>query len=327
MSARVCARSALALACVLLTTGRVPDIAAQQTTPTPAARSAAASSEPEPTARFVRMDAIVTDKRGRPIPNLQAADFDLVENGVAQKILAVEAAGGDRVVALLLDEFHVSAGPNTARVRDAALRFVTEQLRPSDRLVVLKPLDSLSNIEFSRDRSAAKHAIETFSGRKGDYTALSEFEEKYIGRSPEAVQAARVQIVLSGLRALTLSLGELQPGRSAIVLVTEGFLRDPKRDRERRVPDVQGLVRAASRHNIAIYGFDPRDPQPEKPEAEWRGWQRRRCDPAGARGADRWRGCGGIVQPRRRVSARLPRPRRLLHPGLHLVTHRRGALL
>ena len=249
-------------------TGLAPRVRAQEPVATQAVRSAASSSEPEPTARIVKMDAIVTDKRGRPIQNLQAADFALVENGVSQKILAVEPAGGERVVALLLDEFHVSAGPNTIRVREAAMRFVNEQLRPSDRLVVLKPLDSITNIQFSRERETARHAIESFNGRKGDYTALSEFEEKYIGRAPEAVQAARVQIVLSGLRALATSLGELNAGRRAIVLVTEGFsreARDVRRDRERRVPDVQGLVRAASRHNIAIYGFNPADQPAEKP--------------------------------------------------------------
>ena len=270
-SARACARFAAAWLCVSVTAAVASRVRAQEPTTTQAAHSTAASLEPEPTARIVKMDAVVTDKRGRPISNLHAADFALVENGVAQRILAVEPAGGDRVVALLLDEFHVSAGANTTRVRDAALRFVNEQLRPGDRLVVLKPLDSITNIQFSRERDAARHAIETFSGRKGNYTALSEFEEKYIGRSPEAVQAARVQIVLSGLRALTSSIGELGAGRSAIVVVSEGFIRsarDVRSERDRRVPDVQGLVRAASRHNITIYGFDPADAAPEPPAAD-----------------------------------------------------------
>jgi VWFA-related protein len=270
---RVSVLSAAVAVCAVQA-GLAPRVRAQEPVPPQPARSTASSSEPEPTARIVKMDAIVTDKRGRPIPNLQAADFALVENGVSQRILAVEPAGGERAVALLLDEFHVSAGANTDRVREAATRFVNEQLRPSDRLVVLKPLDSLTTIQFSRERDAARHAIETFNGRKGDYTALSEFEEKYIGRAPEAVQAARVQIVLSGLRALATSLGELNAGRAAIVLVTEGFsreARDARRDRERRVPDVQGLVRAASRHNIAIYGFNPADPPAEKPAANGAG--------------------------------------------------------
>jgi VWFA-related protein len=263
----ICVWSAAVALCAVQG-GLTSRVRAQEPVPAQPVRSAALPLEPEPTARIVKMDAIVIDKRGRPVPNLQAADFALVENGVSQKILAVEPAGGERVVALLLDEFHVSAGPNTSRVREAAMRFVNEQLRPSDRLVVLKPLDSLTSIQFSRERDAARQAIETFNGRKGDYTALSEFEEKYIGRAPEAVQAARVQIVLSGLRALATSLGELNAGRAAIVLVTEGFsreARDARRDRERRVPDVQGLVRAASRHNIAIYGFNPADPPADAP--------------------------------------------------------------
>jgi VWFA-related protein len=219
--------------------------------------SLAASQSPEPSARIVRLDAIVIDQHGRPILNLKASDFEVVESGVSQRIDAVEQGGtGGRVVALVLDEFHVSAGSSSERVRGAARRFVDE-LRPSDLLVVLKPLDSLTDIHFTTDRDAARAAIAGFEGRKGNYSALTEFEEKYIGRAPEAVQGARGQIVFSALRALTLKVGEMEPGRSAVVLLSGGFSLDPRRERERRVGDAQGLVRAASRHNVAIYVFHP----------------------------------------------------------------------
>jgi VWFA-related protein len=251
--------AALAALCTVLS--GVPLLRGQTPQAPPSNGPAGAASDPEPVARIVRLDAVVTDKQGRPIPNLDASDFEVVEGGVAQKLHAVEHARPDRVVALLLDEFHVAAGANTTTVREAALRFVDEQLRPSDLLVVLRPLDPITSIQFSRDRDTARRAIQSFNGRKGDFAALTEFEQKYIGRSPVAVRAARAQIVVSALRGLVTGLGELRAGRSAIVLVTEGFARDSRIERERRVPEMQGLVRAASRHNVAIYTFDPRGPQ------------------------------------------------------------------
>lgn len=240
------------------------------------------SSPPEPLARVVHLDAVVTDRDGRPILNLGRQDFEVVENGVAQKLDAVELrraappgsgsvvpiltagdertaarAAGTRVMALLLDEFHVAPGPPTERVREAFLRFLDEELRPTDLLAVLKPLDSIAAIRFTRDHAAAREAVRGFNGRKGDYEARTEFEEKYIGRAPQAVRAARSQIVLSGLRALISRLGELGAGRSAVVFVTEGIASAGRRRSARRVPDAQGLVRAASRANVAIYAFDP----------------------------------------------------------------------
>lgn len=250
-----CREQALAAVCLLLLAGPLVRAQSQQVR---ASNGPATSSDPEPLARIVRLDAVVIDKQGRPLRDLKAADFEVIEAGVAQKVHAVEPARPDRVVALLLDDFHVASGFHTDSVRRAALRFVNEQLRPSDLLAVHRPLDPITKIEFSRDREHARQAIQAFEGRKGDFTALTEFEQKYIGRSPETVRAARAQIVFSGLRGLVATIGDMGAGRSAIVLVTEGLARDARSERMRRVPDLQGLIRAASRHNVAIYSFDPR---------------------------------------------------------------------
>lgn len=218
--------------------------------------------------------------------NLRAADFEVVESGVVQQIEAAELRTassnrlgapttaiasdadevraarepGTRVIALLLDEFHVSRGESTERVRAALRHFMDELVRPTDLLVVLKPLESVTAIRFTRDHQAVREAIETFEGRKGDYEARTAFERQYLGSAPEAVRAGRAQIVLSGLRALVSKLGDLQAGRSAIVVASEGVgpeVPGRDRDRERRVPAAQGLVRAASRFNVAVYVLDP----------------------------------------------------------------------
>lgn len=248
--------------------------------PPPSPQTTASSGQTaEP--RIVRVEAIVTDARGRAIVNLTPKDFIVLEDGVAQTVesavlttnrdvatvpAAVTGAAdevraarerGTRVFALYLDEFHVSAGASTERVRAAVTRFIDTEIRPSDLIAVMKPMDHLTQIRFLRDREQAKKIVAGFSGRDGDYAPRSAFEEKYVGRAPAAVRAARGQIVMSGLRALASRMGELDGGLSGIVLVTEGFSGGFARSRERRLPDVDTLARAASRFRVLFYAFDP----------------------------------------------------------------------
>jgi VWFA-related protein len=238
----------------------------------------------------VRVDAVVTDKAGAPIGNLRPGDFTVIDNGAVQKVESAEfrsnappAVGpvappfeitnptdeeraakepGTRVIALYLDEFHVSSGESSERVRQAVARFIETEVRPSDLVIVMKPLDHLSAIRFTRDRDAARKAVDTFEGRRNDYTPRTPFEEEYLGRSAAAVRAARAQIVMSGLRAVATRMGELDGGLGAIVLFSEGFTTDIPRARERRLPDLQALVRAASRFHVVLYALDPGPPRP-----------------------------------------------------------------
>ena len=155
---------------------------------------AAIQAVPAPHVNVVRVDVIVSDARGRPVENLTPADFAIAENGVAQPLDSIrfvkigrdaplEAAAapitsaldeqqqaardGTRLVAILLDEYHVSAA-STERVRDTLARFVDRDLGPRDLVAVLKPLDSLLTIRMTRDREQIRRAIGTFQGRLGE---------------------------------------------------------------------------------------------------------------------------------------------------------------
>lgn len=230
----------------------------------------------------IRIDAVVTDASGRPIVDLRPTDFELREDGVARPLDAVELRTlpkpgdaappiqtesdeeqaakkpGTRVFAFVLDEFHVSAGAAADRVRSMMNEFINQNLRPDDLAVVFKPLDSVAGIRFTRDRAVLHGAVESFTGRKGDLTPHTHFEELYIGRSPAAIVSARRQIVGADLRELIMRLGELQADRGAIVLVSEGFPREsPPASRSMRLPDLDGVVRAASRYHVPIYTVNP----------------------------------------------------------------------
>jgi VWFA-related protein len=211
----------------------------------------------------VRVDAVVTDRAGRPVVGLKASDFELRSGGVVHPIDAVEfravsaaTIAAPRTFAIFLDEFHVSPA-NAASVRETVRRFLDEHTRPSDRVVIMKPLDSQLSIEVTGDRDAWARAIETFDGRAGDFAPRTPFEAQYLGRAPSAVEAARGQIVTAALRALVTRLGELSSGRAAVAFVSEGFAAGGQSQRERRLPDFQSIVRVAARAGVAIYALDP----------------------------------------------------------------------
>ena len=206
----------------------------------------------------VRISTLVTDRQGKPVTGLGLKDFELREDGVVQKLTSVEARRPQpRRIAILLDEFHVDAA-DSARVRDAATRFVDERLRADDSLVVLRPLDSLSSIRLTTDRGPIRDAIARFEGRKGNLEPRNRLEEDTLGRAPALVEASRVQVVLSALRALTAQLGAV-PGRSAILLVTEGIAQPSRRlSIARGLPDLSIVERFANRFDVPVYAFDPR---------------------------------------------------------------------
>lgn len=264
-------------------------------------RAGAGGQQPQPAAAendapAVRIDVVVTDARGRPVTTLRPGDFELVESGAPRPLASVElrtvpVAGGDpipiqteadaqraarqpgtRVFAIFLDEFHVTAGPSSDRLRSALHRFVDEQLRPQDLAIVMKPLDPVTSIRFTRDRALLHASIDSFAGRKGDFAALTRFEEMYIGRAPAAVAAARRQIVTAALRELTMRMGELQADRGVVVFVSEGFTRDTSPSgRPSRIADLQGVVRAASRYHVAVYTANPALPDEDRSAAPERG--------------------------------------------------------
>ena len=306
-----------------------PPVSAQRAWTEPARETPAApvaASSPV----SIRINAIVLDRRGRPLVDLKPGDFELDDNGVGQSLSSVElrstaaAATTDapvppnedeqaaarspdtRVFALFLDEFNVAPGLNSARVREVATRFLTEYVRPRDLLFVLKPMGSARRRCGSRAIAPRREAaIAWFEGRKGDYEPRTPFETQYIGRTPAAVDGARAQIVTTGLRELDDEDGRPAAGAAAVVLVSEGFSRRAGR----RTPAAAGLGEpGARREPLQSADLHPRSarcacaragrPARRPPPTAGR-------HPAVARGEDRRRGCqrrAGAVPVLARIS-------------------------
>ena len=200
---------------------------------------------------FVRVDVIVTDRSGSQIGDLQAADFDVTEDGKPQKIETfklikldggtaaavtepprqirtdydeeAEASREDvRLFAIFLDDYHVRRGASMA-VRNPLTKFVESQLGPSDMIGVMYPLESTAAVRMTRNHDAVVRGLQQFQGRKYDYTPRNQYEEQYAYYPTEIVERIRNQVSLSALKALIVHMGSLKEGRKALIVVSEGY--------------------------------------------------------------------------------------------------------
>src|SRR5262245_65018193 len=200
---------------------------------------------------FVRVDAIITDKNGNHLADLQPADFDVTEDGKPQKIETFkfikldggvaaakdepvreirtdydeenEAARDDvRLFAVFLDDYHVRRGSSMS-VRKQLSSFVENNLGPSDMIGVMYPLESTASVRMTRNHSAVMRALEQFTGRKFEYEPKNQYEETYAHYPTETVERIRNQVSLSAIKGLIVHMGSLKEGRKALILVSEGY--------------------------------------------------------------------------------------------------------
>ncbi|MEW5980803.1 MAG: VWA domain-containing protein [Acidobacteriota bacterium] len=234
---------------------------------------------------LVRVDVSVRDRRGRPIDDLQADDFEVFEDGVRQTIATLQlvsidgqpAPGDDtsleirsqeharaeaaredvRLFAILLDDYHISKLPLgiMLRLRPALLDFV-RQFAPTDLVAVLDPLTPLSAVEFTRSRYELEERIRKLEGRKGEYFPIKSALEEFHARQPNVAEL-RADLSLSTLEAIVTYLGGLREGRKSVLFVSEGppFTR-PGQALDHRV---RAVIEAANRANVTIHVLEPRE--------------------------------------------------------------------
>src|SRR5262245_11814510 len=261
----------------------------------PPARAQSQGQEPQPAPgnqptfrtgiNFVRVDVIVSDKKGTPVADLTAKDFEVVEDGKPQTIEQfrlvrvdgnappgdvaprqirskfdeeTEAAREDvRVFVIFFDDYHTRVG-SAMSVKEPLTKFIQTQLGPNDLVGLMYPLSPLDSVTLSRNHSSIISAVQKFEGRKFRYDPRNEFEQRYAQYPTEIVEQIRNQVVMTALRGLATRLGSLREGRKAIIFVSEGFtamlppqMRDP-------VATMPGLGNRRARDPFAGRG-DPRE--------------------------------------------------------------------
>jgi VWFA-related protein len=204
----------------------------------------------------VPLTVVVTDSRGHILRNVGPADIHVTEDGQARTVASIiPRSSGRRLVGIMLDEFHVSAGEPTERVRGELRHFIDTYLKPDDVVFVMKPLDPQTSIVPVPSLDALRERVAAFAGRKGDYTPRSTFEREYMSASAATASRQRAQVVRSGLEALTVAMRDSREAAKALLVFTEGFAAE-QRDRVRAMT-LRSTTRAAAVSNIPVYVLDP----------------------------------------------------------------------
>lgn len=224
----------------------------------------------------VPLRVVVTDARGRSVPGLTAADIEVTEGTRPQKIESVtfRKSTAGRKIALLLDDFHITAGINSARARAALLDFLNRTSRPDDLFFAMKPLDPAASAAPVGAMEELRGTIARFEGRKGNYAPLSAMEAELMSVAPPTAPRQRAQVARAAVQALVTQLSAYHEdgvASRAVIIVSEGFAAEDKGGRERMVT-LRTIARSARLGNVAVYVIDPSAaPQTPSPfDEQWR---------------------------------------------------------
>jgi VWFA-related protein len=153
---------------------------------------------PAPTIRvsthMVLVDVVVSDKQGKPVGGLRPEDFELQENGKAEKISTFVPAGESLAAAQPLPpgiysnkpQYRSPGGPITVMLLDAVntafsdqayarrqmLAFVQQQLKPGQRLAVFTltgPLNVLQ--DFTSDPQVLVAALQRYNPQSQEFAS------------------------------------------------------------------------------------------------------------------------------------------------------------
>jgi VWFA-related protein len=209
---------------------------------------------------YVEVDAVVTDREGRFVPDLVRDDFEIFEDGKRQSVssfglidipvekadaplFAPRAAEPDvatnqrpfdgRVYVLVLDDLHTEAG-RTPLVRAAARRFVETQLGANDVAAVIAIRGSNSGSqEFTANKRLLNAAIDRFSGKSLRSATLNRVEDYYLTRGIPGAQPPRdveeherafnARSTLVAIRNISDFMANVRGRRKALVLFSEGI--------------------------------------------------------------------------------------------------------
>lgn len=175
----------------------------QQTSPTPEPQDDSDEDVVKITTNLVQFDAVVTDKKGQPVNDLQPEDFEVFVGGKRQQVTNfsyISTESGEtpqpqlvkrpvdksappvpparlkpgqvrRTVALVVDDLGTSF-ESVAFVRQALKKFVDKQMQPGDLVAIMRTSAGMGALQqFTSDRNQLYRAIERVrwypSGRSG----------------------------------------------------------------------------------------------------------------------------------------------------------------
>jgi len=251
----------------------------------------------------VRVDVAVTDRKGRPVPDLTAADFDVREDAIqcpithfAYVVVGTSAptpaarhstaaapepppvgpstaqARQRRVLAFVVDDLNLSR-TSVSRVRDLLKRFVERSLQPDDLVGLFRTAAAPSaGVTLGADGAAllAEIAGLRWNGQSGRERPVDPIQRGLtapitIGRDLDARRSFLLAAAsLAALRSVMEALGPLE-GRKTVVLLSDGL----KVGRSTNAFDrLNAAADAANRDSLVFYTLDPRGATPLNFEAD-----------------------------------------------------------
>lgn len=209
---------------------------------------------------YVEIDAVVTNSQGNFVRDLNANDFEVLEDGKPQQIsaftvvdLPVERADtpllapnvvpdvktnergfNGRIYLVILDDLH-TAPLRSARVKAAAKQFIERYVGANDLVAVVNTGGRTdASQEFTSDKGRLLRAIDRFIGQKPRSATLEKLDLYNIRRGSPAAndplrdpyefeRAAKARNMLDTLRSAANYLANVHGRRKAIVMIGEGI--------------------------------------------------------------------------------------------------------
>jgi VWFA-related protein len=246
---------------------------------------------------LVQVDATVTDSKGRPVTDLKAGDFQILQDNKPQVItnfsyvnlhpgstetappLRAAAAKGSvpappppparldlnkvrRTIALVVDDLGLSF-TSTVYVRAALKKFVDQEMQPGDLVAIIRTGAGIGALQqFTADKRQLYAAIDRVKFNAIGRVGISSFEPLSPNPTDPVVTQERSSIMSAGtlgaIRYVVNGLHELT-GRKEVVLFSENLkLFNADGADDRVMEAVRRLTDAANRASVVIYSIDPR---------------------------------------------------------------------
>jgi VWFA-related protein len=240
---------------VLLAGLAVVAVAAPQDSKAQAAPPTTPSTVIKTETRVVLVDAVVTDKKGGYVLDLNQKDFKVWEDNKEQKVesFTFEAdparpqKNEKRYLVLFFDNSNMDVG-DQARARDAAGKFIDKNAGPNH-LIAIADYSGMLRISqnFTEDVDRLREVVKNTKLASG--AVLSGPGAGGLG---QAGYEYGVRSGLAGLRQLAKNMGNV-PGRKSLVYFTSGFRMTAETQSE-----VTATISDCNRANVAVYPIDVR---------------------------------------------------------------------
>ena len=242
------------------------------------------------TVTLVQVDAVVSDSAGRHVPGLQAADFELLQDGQPQKIThfayipdappaALQASPAKdgvppeldvpppiapgqvrRTVALIVDDLALSF-EDMVRAREALHKYIDQQMQPGDIAAVIRTGGGVTMLQqFTSDKRILLEAVNLlkwrFFGQAGmlPIAPAGDTPERGPQQAPEALDYGYRLAEFGALRTLQDVIEGMKrmPGRKSIV-----FISDSLRVNSEVVDALDQITDLANRSAVSLYTVNP----------------------------------------------------------------------